>query len=102
MEVTISRQLASKWLKSNALLSNPYIARHIPASRLLSTANLRLMLSRYGMVVVKPIRGAGESASLKSKKGSTYRLTHKSTSRTYTSFDGLQRALNATRKNALI
>jgi glutathione synthase/RimK-type ligase-like ATP-grasp enzyme len=57
------------------------------------------MLARYGMVVVKPVRGAGGIGVIKvEKRGSTYRLTHKSTSRTYSSFSGLQRALNATRK----
>lgn len=99
MEVTISRQLASKWLKTNALLSNPYIARHIPPSRLFNAANLRNMLSRYGMIVVKPVRGAGGIGVMKIERtGKAYRLTHKSNRRTFSSFDGLIRALNASRK----
>ncbi|XID95778.1 YheC/YheD family protein [Paenibacillaceae bacterium WGS1546] len=98
MEVTISRQLASKWLKTNALLSDPFIARHIPPSRLLTSVNLRTMLARHGMVVVKPVRGGGGIGVIKiEKKGSAYLLTHKSKTRSYSSFDGLMRALNATR-----
>ncbi|WP_239618710.1 YheC/YheD family protein [Cohnella mopanensis] len=99
MEVTISRQLASKWLKTNALLSNPYIARYIPTSRLLNKNNLRLMLARFGMVVVKPVRGAGGIGVIKVEKlGGSYWLTHKSTSRRFSSFDRLVRALNASRR----
>ncbi|MFC4303889.1 YheC/YheD family protein [Cohnella boryungensis] len=98
MEVTISRQLASKWQKTNALLSNPYIARHIPPSRLLNSANLRAMTNRYGMVVVKPVCGGGGIGVMKIEKiRSSYRLTYKSASRTFSSFKGLMRALNATR-----
>ncbi|TFE24237.1 YheC/YheD family protein [Cohnella luojiensis] len=99
MEVTISRQLASKWLKTNTLLSNPYIARHIPTSRLYTPANLRSMLSRFGMVVVKPVRGAGGVGVIKiEKSGQTYRLTHKSNRRSFSSFKGLVSALNATKR----
>ncbi|WP_256759806.1 YheC/YheD family protein [Cohnella sp. WQ 127256] len=99
MEVTISRQLASKWLKTNALLTNPYIARHIPSSRLFTPTNLRVMISRFGMVVVKPVCGAGGIGVIKVEKiGRAYKLTHKSNTRTFSSFDGLIRALNATRR----
>ncbi|MFB9273462.1 YheC/YheD family protein [Cohnella cellulosilytica] len=98
MEVTISRQLANKWTKTNALRSNSYIAGHIPPSRLLNAANLRKMLARHGMVVVKPVRGGGGVGVIKIEKlGSSYRLTHKSSRRTLSSFKGLMKALNATR-----
>jgi hypothetical protein len=99
MEVTISRQLASKWVKTNALLSNPYIARHIPSSRLYNSENLRKMISRYGMVVVKPVCGAGGIGVIKVEKiGNAYRLTHKSTKRKYASFGALVRGLNGARR----
>jgi Glutathione synthase/Ribosomal protein S6 modification enzyme (glutaminyl transferase) len=98
MEVTISRQLASKWTKTNALLSNPYIARHIPHSRLLNAPNLRSMIARYGMVVVKPVRGGGGIGVIKvEKSGSSYKLTHKFSTRAFSSFEGMMRALNASR-----
>jgi len=95
-----SRQLANKWLKTKALLSDSYIARHIPASRLLNRENLRAMLSRYGMVVVKPVRGGGGIGVIKlEKSGSSYRLTHQFSSRTYSSFDGLMQGLDRARLN---
>ncbi len=98
MEVTIGRQLANKWTKTNALRSNSYIAGHIPPSRLLNAANLRNMTARYGMVVIKPLRGGGGVGVIKIEKlGSSYRLTHKSSKRTFASFNGLMKALNATR-----
>jgi hypothetical protein len=87
MEVTISRQLASKWLKTKALLTNPYIAKHIPSSRLFNAANFRVMISRYGMVVLKPVRGAGGIGVMKvTKSGKLYKLTHKSNTRSYSGF----------------
>jgi len=98
MEVTISRQLASKWTKTNALLSNPYIARHIPPSRLLNASNLREMVARYGMVVVKPVRGGGGIGVMKIEKiGSSYKLTYKTRTRSFSSFEGMMRALNGSK-----
>jgi len=98
MEVTISRQLANKWVKTNALRSNPYVARHIPPSRLLNAANLRKMIARYGMVVVKPVRGGGGIGVMKIEKlGSSYRLTYKSRKRTFSSFQSLMKGLNGSR-----
>ncbi len=97
--VTISRELASKWLKTNALLGSPYIARHIPTSRLFNAANLQMMISRYGMVVLKPVCGTGGIGVIKVERtGKAYRLTHKSNNRTLSSFNELMRALNATKK----
>ncbi|RKP56141.1 YheC/YheD family protein [Cohnella endophytica] len=99
MKVSISRQLASKWTKTNALLSDPYIARHIPSSRLLNAENLRRMLSKYGMVVVKPVRGAGGIGVIKiERSGSSYRMSHKSHKNVYSGFNGLMRGLNTTRR----
>ncbi|BBI35097.1 YheC/YheD family protein [Cohnella abietis] len=99
MEVTISRQLASKWVKTNTLLRSPYIARHIPSSRLYNAGNLQQMLKRFGMVVLKPVRGAGGQGVIKVESiGRTYRLTHKSNRRSFSSFNQLLHALNATRK----
>lgn len=99
MEVTISRQLASKWTKTNALLSNPYLARHIPSSRLLNAGNLRAMLSRYGMVVVKPVRGAGGIGVIKIEKlGLIYRMTHRENRKVFSGFEALMRGLNSTRR----
>ena len=99
MKATISRQLASKWLKTNALLANPYIAKHIPSTRLYNAVNLRKMISEYGMVVVKPVRGAGGIGVMKIESiGNDYKLTHKSKTTKFSSFGALIRGLNATRK----
>ncbi|WP_373230245.1 YheC/YheD family protein [Cohnella sp.] len=96
MEVAGGRQLASKWLKTNTLKINPYLSKHIPNSRLFNEANLRIMISRYGMVVIKPIRGAGGIGLIKiEKKGKEYKLTHRSSKRSYSSFAGLMSAIKA-------
>jgi len=99
MKVANSRQLASKWLKTNTLLSNAYIARHIPSSRLYNASNLHRMISKFGMVVVKPVRGAGGIGVIKIEEiGKTYRVTHKSSKRTFSSFESMFRAVNAFRR----
>jgi hypothetical protein len=92
--VSLSRQLASKWLKTNTLLESPYVARHIPSSRLYSATNLRFMISRFGMVVLKPVRGAGGIGVMKvTKSGGKYRLTYHSSTLTFSSYAGLLAAL---------
>lgn len=97
--ISNGRQLASKWLKTNALLSDPYVARHIPPSRLFSPANLRTMLSRYGMVVIKPIRGGGGLGVMKiSYAGGRYRSTYMSRTNSFGTFSGLLSHVNRTRK----
>jgi hypothetical protein len=96
MDATISRQLANKWMKTNALLSDPYITRHIPSSRLFNAANLRVMILRYGMVVLKPVRGSGGIGVMKvARSGNAYKLTHKSNTRSYSGFSRLLSALKA-------
>lgn len=96
MDATISRELASKWLKTKALLSNPYIAKHIPSSRLFNAINLRIMISQYGMVVLKPVCGTGGIGVMKvSRSGNVYKLTHKTSTRSYSGFSGLLSALKA-------
>lgn len=96
MEGASGRQLASKWLKTKALLENPYVARHIPSSRLFNRTNLRGMLSRYGMVVIKPVRGGGGLGVMKvARQGSGYKLTYMSRTRSYSGFGGLMSALRS-------
>lgn len=99
MEVTGGRQLASKWLKSNTLKVNPYLSNHIPNSRLFSSSNLRFMLSKYGMVVIKPVRGAGGIGLMKIEKLiKGYMLTHRSSKRSYSTFAGLMSAILASKR----
>ncbi|CAM3852151.1 YheC/YheD family protein [Cohnella lubricantis] len=100
-QATISsgRQLASKWLKTGALLSNPYLARHIPPSRLFGPRNLRTMLSRYGTVVIKPVRGAGGMGVMKiSRSGSGYRCTYMARTHAFSTFSSLLRHVNRSRR----
>lgn len=94
----MSRQLASKWLKTNVMTANPYIARHIPPSRLFNAANLRSMLARYGMVVIKPIRGGGGLGVMKiSRSGGRYSCKYMSNNVTTTSLSGIMSVINRRR-----
>lgn len=94
----MGRQLASKWAKTEALLSHPGIAPHIPPTRIFTRGNLQGMLSQHGMVVVKPVRGAGGHGVIKvSREGSGYAYTYYAKTNRFDSFDGLYRSLNAKR-----
>ncbi|MBO3285694.1 YheC/YheD family protein [Paenibacillus sp. FSL M8-0228] len=53
------RQLASKWLKTKALLHHPYTAVYIPETCLYSEEQLRMMLRRHAFVFIKPVKGGG-------------------------------------------
>lgn len=53
------RELASKLLKTAALLSDSRVAGYIPRTREYSAAGLSAMLGRYGNVVIKPVVGGG-------------------------------------------
>lgn len=93
------RQLANKWLKTAALLSDPRIAGHIPATRIYNTSNLHQMLNKYGYVVVKPVVGTGGSGVIKvTKSGSTYRYTYRSNTRSFDEFDAMVRSLSGVKK----
>lgn len=84
------RMLASKWLKTTALMANGYVARHIPPTRMYSTGNLKTMLNRYGMVVLKPVRGAGGNGVIKAARvGKGYQLHARSSVSYFGTFAGL-------------
>ncbi|MDQ0049606.1 glutathione synthase/RimK-type ligase-like ATP-grasp enzyme [Paenibacillus polymyxa] len=53
------RQLASKWLKTKALLHHPHTAFYIPETCLYSEDQLRMMLRRHAFVFIKPVKGGG-------------------------------------------
>lgn len=95
----MSRQLASKWLKTNVMAANPYVARHIPSSRLFSASNLRAMLASYGMVVIKPVRGGGGLGVMKvTKNGGRYSCTYMSRTVTKSSVGGILSVINKRRR----
>lgn len=89
------KQYASKWVKTAALLSHPAIAPHIPPTRMYNDANLKSMLAAHGMVVIKPVRGAGGHGVIKvSKQGGRYAVSHYDDRRFYDTFSGLTDALS--------
>lgn len=88
------RQLASKWAKTEALLSHPGIIPHIPPTRRYSPAQLKAMLDVHGMVVVKPVVGSGGSGVIKVfKQGAGYGHTSRDRTTSFSSFDGLTGSL---------
>ncbi|MEC0241795.1 YheC/YheD family protein [Paenibacillus dokdonensis] len=88
------RQLASKWLKTEALLTDPEVAPYIPHTRGLSKGNLQEMLETYAFVVVKPIVGGGGYGVIKvTRYGSSYSITHSFKINHYTSFQDMYNAL---------
>lgn len=89
------RELANKWLKTEALLSNAVVAAHIPQTRLYSVDSLRSMLHQFGMVVIKPLRGGGGYGVIKvTYAGGVYAYTYMSRTRTFSSFEAMFRSLN--------
>ncbi|CAH8707885.1 YheC/YheD family protein [Paenibacillus thiaminolyticus] len=93
------RQLASKWLKTEALLGNPRVADHIPATRVYNTSNLHQMLNRYGFVVIKPIVGGGGNGVIKiTMEGGNYAYTYMANTRSFTGFDEMVRSLSTVKK----
>jgi len=94
------RQLASKWAKTAALLAHKQIAPHIPPTRIFSSVNLRSMLHTHGMVVIKPVVGAGGNGVIKVtvEGGGGYAYTYYAKKKHFHSFDGLYHSLNGLRK----
>ncbi|MFC3748027.1 YheC/YheD family protein [Paenibacillus sp. GCM10012306] len=89
------RQLASKWLKTEALLSDSRVAGYIPRTQQYSDAALQAMLGRYGNVVIKPVVGGGGYGVIKvfrDRRG--YGFTYMSKTRIYRGFNAMRNALN--------
>ncbi|OPG97767.1 hypothetical protein B2I21_14575 [Chryseobacterium mucoviscidosis] len=90
----MSRQLASKWLKTAALLKYPVAAVHIPQTKTFNSGNLLNMLSHYGMVYIKPVVGGGGYGVIRvSASGGAYRYTHMKITRSFTHFNQMYRSL---------
>lgn len=88
------RQLASKWAKTEALLSHPGLAGHIPETNRYSPAQLRRMLDLHGFVVIKPIVGSGGSGVIKvTRSGDGFSYTHRDQTKRFGTFGGLADAL---------
>ncbi|GIO33842.1 MULTISPECIES: YheC/YheD family protein [Paenibacillus] len=92
------RQLASKWLKTEALLTDPEVAPYIPQTKGLNKENLYGMLESYGFVVVKPIVGGGGYGVIKiTRSGGGYSITRSFKTGRYGSFDAMYQALLRTK-----
>lgn len=88
------RQLASKWVKTEALLSDSRIIPYIPRTRVYSTKALFSMLGTYGKVVIKPVVGGGGHGVIKVfRNGGSYGFTYMSRTRVYGSFASMVHAL---------
>ncbi|ASA23967.1 YheC/YheD family protein [Paenibacillus donghaensis] len=88
------RQLASKWLKTQALLTDARVAGYIPRTREYSAAGLLGMLGRYGNVVIKPVVGGGGYGVIKVFRDSRgYGFTNMDRTRVCRDFGSMQRAL---------
>lgn len=88
------RQLASKWAKTEALLSQPGLAGHIPPTSRYSVIQLRQMLAAHGMVVLKPVVGSGGIGLIKVMRSSLgYAYVYKHQTRRFATFDALTNAL---------
>ncbi|AIQ65396.1 hypothetical protein PSTEL_22030 [Paenibacillus stellifer] len=89
------RQLASKWRKTEALLSDKRICGYVPRTVTYSGTALHSMLNRYGVVVIKPIVGGGGYGVIKvfhDARG--YGFTFMSVTRVFGSFAGMEKALS--------
>lgn len=89
------RELASKLLKTAALLSDSRVAGYIPRTREYSAAGLSAMLGRYGNVVIKPVVGGGGYGVIKvfrDQRG--YGFTYMKSTRIYGDFTSMRQALD--------
>ncbi|MDF2724206.1 MAG: hypothetical protein K0Q59_3881 [Paenibacillus sp.] len=98
-KATISRQVASKWVKTSVLRQDSRIAQHIPETRIFSPGNLAAMLSRYGKVVMKPVVGTGgQGVIMIIQSGSTYTIRHRKQVSQYSSFNKMAAAVGVIRR----
>ncbi|UHA74595.1 YheC/YheD family protein [Paenibacillus sp. 481] len=93
------RQLASKWIKTEVLLSDSRVAGYIPATRFYNTSNLFHMLNQFGFVVIKPVVGGGGAGVIKiTKEGHTYSYTNMDKKSSFAGFDAMVRSLSTVKK----
>lgn len=98
MESGRSRQLASKWMKTQALIGDPDIARHIPETGRYRSRRLREMTLKYGMVVLKPVCGTGGIGLIQVRRlPGGYELKHKTSRKSVRSFSEVLRGIQGIR-----
>jgi len=85
---------SDKLIKTSILLGNEFIRAHIPATSYMTRASLMRMLSRYGMVYIKPKNGSfGRGVIRITKQGLRYTSHAGLAVTSYTSFDALYDAI---------
>lgn len=92
------RLVANKLAKTAVLRRKRVIAMHIPATGLYSDSQLSRMLSRYRIVVAKPVTGTGgKGVYVIARRRQGYTLKRGSTVSAYRSFSALCNALKRLR-----
>lgn len=92
------RQLASKWLKTKALLKHPYTAVYVPETCLYSEEELRMMLRRYASVFIKPVKGGGGNGVMRvAKERREYTCTRMEKTYRYRHFRALAAGISSLR-----
>lgn len=85
---------SNKLLKTSILLGNGFIRAHIPPTSYMTRASLMRMVSKYGMVYVKPKNGSfGRGVIRITKHGTRYSSHVGSTVKSYKKFDALYSAI---------
>jgi glutathione synthase/RimK-type ligase-like ATP-grasp enzyme len=60
-----SRSVADKWVKSEMMHRDSILKEYLPPAKRMTKQSLRVMLKRWGMVYVKPIRGSQGNGVMK-------------------------------------
>lgn len=86
----MQRFIHSKWKKTQALTGDPKINPHVPETSKMNGQSLSSMLSRYGMVYVKPDKGSfGNGVMRVEKTEEGYRYQVGTKAKVFREFDGL-------------
>jgi len=96
----MQRFVHSKWKKTKALIGDSRIKRHIPHTVRLQKDTLGAMLSRYGMVYVKPDRGTfGNGVMRVERTGSGFKYQVGTDVRSFGDLNGLYDSLRRATRN---
>jgi glutathione synthase/RimK-type ligase-like ATP-grasp enzyme len=96
---SMQRFVTSKWKKTKALIGDRKVKGHIPHTEKLQRSSLADMLSRYGMVYVKPEKGTFGNGVMRVERTATgFKYQVGTDIRNFTEFDALYNDLiNSTR-----
>lgn len=95
MGIEKSQPLRSKWLKTKQLINNDSIKPFIPDTQKFNKVNLKSMITRYGMLYIKPeigTHGMGViKAEMENQQDFAYQMNKKRV--TFNSFDSFHKSL---------